>query len=308
MYIFLILVNCVGCLMLAAAEWQHSDLEGTWIDEYGLARVAVFDQYVASIYWALTTVSTVGFGDIHPATNFERGGMLLIESIGVVFFACVMGSITSYIQRINQLSAEAEQFQNKLQAMETWMKQAGVPPLTIRRVCAFFTSLEARVVTENVSSGFITDLPTALKAEVVQSATMGLLEQIDLFADLDPNVIRMLTSKLIPRPVSPGYDIVRESSPNDSLFILQEGKVSVIRHDELVEHVESPSVIGESALLAEVVPEWRLRFRGAIGKGAKGNLWHDPSFRIFAKRGVRATYFLTLYICILRKDLFCGLS
>ena len=31
-----------------------------------------FDLYVTCLYWAITTISTVGFGDIHPNTPGEK--------------------------------------------------------------------------------------------------------------------------------------------------------------------------------------------------------------------------------------------
>ena len=102
-YTYLVLINALGCFLLAAAEWQNPDLEGTWVDANGFLYHSEFDRYVASVYWALTTVSTVGYGDITPSTNFERFLMLFVESIGVLFFASVTGSITSHIQRLNQV-------------------------------------------------------------------------------------------------------------------------------------------------------------------------------------------------------------
>ena len=46
--------------------------------------------YLAAAYWSLTTVSTIGFGDILPITNAERAVML--------FFGILLGSITSLLQ------------------------------------------------------------------------------------------------------------------------------------------------------------------------------------------------------------------
>lgn len=54
--------------------------------------------YLAAAYWSLTTVATIGFGDILPVTNAERAVMLLVQITGVLFFGILLGSITSLLQ------------------------------------------------------------------------------------------------------------------------------------------------------------------------------------------------------------------
>jgi len=54
--------------------------------------------YLAAAYWSLTTVSTIGFGDILPITNAERAVMLMSQITGVLFFGILLGSITSLLQ------------------------------------------------------------------------------------------------------------------------------------------------------------------------------------------------------------------
>lgn len=54
--------------------------------------------YLAAAYWSLTAITTIGFGDITPITNAERGVMLLVEILGVLFFGILLGSITSLLQ------------------------------------------------------------------------------------------------------------------------------------------------------------------------------------------------------------------
>lgn len=54
--------------------------------------------WLAAAYWSLTTVSTIGFGDITPRTDPERAVMLFAQLTGVLFFGILLGSITSLLQ------------------------------------------------------------------------------------------------------------------------------------------------------------------------------------------------------------------
>jgi len=54
--------------------------------------------WLAAAYWSLTTVSTIGFGDILPRSDAERAIMLFAQLMGVLFFGILLGSITSLLQ------------------------------------------------------------------------------------------------------------------------------------------------------------------------------------------------------------------
>lgn len=45
-------------------------------------------QYIAAIYWAITTMSTIGYGDITADTTTERLVTLVSMCIGASIFAC----------------------------------------------------------------------------------------------------------------------------------------------------------------------------------------------------------------------------
>ena len=57
------------------------------------AVTPLVEQYVESFYWSITVLSTVGFGDITPATKVEKTFSILAELIGCVTFAMLMGSL-----------------------------------------------------------------------------------------------------------------------------------------------------------------------------------------------------------------------
>jgi hypothetical protein len=46
---------------------------------------------VKVFYFAITTLSTIGFGDFHPVSVLERGIAAFVLLIGVAVFSFIMG-------------------------------------------------------------------------------------------------------------------------------------------------------------------------------------------------------------------------
>jgi hypothetical protein len=72
--ILLLVKLLVGILFLShffACTWMFIARESTsgskWFINYGLEDASPDQQYIAAIYWSLTTMTTVGFGDISPS-------------------------------------------------------------------------------------------------------------------------------------------------------------------------------------------------------------------------------------------------
>ena len=49
---------------------------------------------IVSLYFALTMLSTVGYGDMFPLSNLERLVSVFCMMIGVAVFSMVMGQFT----------------------------------------------------------------------------------------------------------------------------------------------------------------------------------------------------------------------
>jgi hypothetical protein len=45
------------------------------------------------MYFALTTLSTVGLGDLHPVNNFERVAGTVLFMSGIILFSYVLGEL-----------------------------------------------------------------------------------------------------------------------------------------------------------------------------------------------------------------------
>ena len=57
----------------------------------------IVSRYVAAFYFTLTTMTSVGYGDIITWNNTERLYVIMCEFFGAIIFAAIIASITSVI-------------------------------------------------------------------------------------------------------------------------------------------------------------------------------------------------------------------
>ena len=60
-------------------------------------------------YFALTTLTTIGFGDLHPISDSEKVLMVLGFIGGVGVFTIMIGNFNDSIQRMIDLSKDYEE-------------------------------------------------------------------------------------------------------------------------------------------------------------------------------------------------------
>jgi len=105
---FFMVCHIVGCLWILMPQLYSEDTE-TWLTSYSI--MDQFDLYLTSIYFTVTTITTVGYGDISGnQTNLEKIFCIFIMAIGVIAFSFASGSLASIIQNYDTQNAKlAEQ-------------------------------------------------------------------------------------------------------------------------------------------------------------------------------------------------------
>jgi len=98
----MVVAHYLGCFMFA---WGMEEFRGGntgWVKENSLLDETTWTKYITSVYWAFTTMSAVGYGDIVPITNDERAITMaaMITSCGT--FAYTVNSIGNIVKRYNQ--------------------------------------------------------------------------------------------------------------------------------------------------------------------------------------------------------------
>jgi hypothetical protein len=92
---------------------DEEKLNGTqhvgFIKEFELDKNTDGQNAVIVIYFAFTTLSTVGFGDYHPRSNAERLICAFILLIGVAIFSYIMGIFIEILISIQGLNADVDE-------------------------------------------------------------------------------------------------------------------------------------------------------------------------------------------------------
>ena len=76
---------------------------------FNVEESAMFEDFFDALYWATTTLTTVGYGDIYPSTDIGRVISMLSAILGVAVIALPSGVITaSYLDELREIKKEKE--------------------------------------------------------------------------------------------------------------------------------------------------------------------------------------------------------
>ena len=71
-FVVFFIIHWIGCMMFAVANFECESKGKCWIMKYNLRDMATKQQYTTSLYYAMTTMCSVGYGDFFPVTTNER--------------------------------------------------------------------------------------------------------------------------------------------------------------------------------------------------------------------------------------------
>jgi hypothetical protein len=99
-FTILILAHWVACIWYLVGSIVLDSTGQSWLTNYDIAEADNSDKYIASMYWAIATMLTVGYGDILPVSTPERAFNIIVMLMGCAIFGYSMNSIGLLVQSI----------------------------------------------------------------------------------------------------------------------------------------------------------------------------------------------------------------
>lgn len=81
----------LGCFWyLISSDASTDDEDGSWFKVFNLESYNITNRLVVSCYYAITMLSTVGYGDMYPISNIEKMVAVFCMMVGVAVFSVIM--------------------------------------------------------------------------------------------------------------------------------------------------------------------------------------------------------------------------
>jgi len=258
-----VLVNLLGCLWWFVAVQE--DITGSWADPLYLNKPLIDletssdgTRYIISIYFALTVISTVGFGDITCQTGAECLLVMFFMLIGVGFFGYFLSAVNDIIQGGGQEMNKKIIIKDKVNAAEWWMNDWKFPAALKHDIRKFYYSSYGFIINEDTETDleFLNDLPPSLRLRVAGEMQSGVLKETIFSSsryDNLPETAKQTFMEVIrmhgePMKIKAKDVLFEKNDKAEHLYLLDEGEIKMSSTAAASYVVPAPAVIGIWAL------------------------------------------------------------
>lgn len=218
-------IHIMGCFWFLAARFEEFEPK-TWVVRYGILDEDIGTQYISSIYWAMTTLGTIGYGDIVPGTNLERVISILWMILGVGFYSFTVGSLSSLLSSIDSRDAALT---TKLYAIGEFSEETGLDKklcYELRKAVKYHSYKIG--TTWNDKMTLFNELPRSLKYSVAMTMHQNAAKNIPFFKTKDPAFVTAVIPYLKPLHISDDRFIYIEDQHADEIYFLLKGRANLV--------------------------------------------------------------------------------
>ena len=183
--------------------------------------------YVNALYWAFTTMATVGFGDIHAYSDAEKVISIITMACSSTIFAYILGTFSSLI---NTATANETTHREIIIAVNRYMKKAKLSTdlqFRVRRYLdyIFQSQNKSDLAEENVMQM----LSLNLKDEIYTFLHGNIISSCEFFktGGLTPGILSQIYRILKFEAFAPTDSVFKQGETSRTLYFVLSGKVDL---------------------------------------------------------------------------------
>ena len=171
---FILFFHISACMFIFIGTLDYDMNSWMWDSYYNTMEET--DLYITSMYFIVTTTSTVGYGDLSASTLIERIFCILIMLAGVTSFTFISGSLSSVLSNYDSSQATLQQqllYLNKLSMTH---------PISDHLINDIRKALQYDSKTKNAGLDlFVSRLPAHLRLEVSEEIHKENFKKFEVF-------------------------------------------------------------------------------------------------------------------------------
>nr|XP_057937670.1 potassium voltage-gated channel subfamily H member 8 isoform X2 [Doryrhamphus excisus] len=233
--------------------WNSSNVtagEGTSGTGFGVlgGGPSMRSSYVTSLYFALSSLTSVGFGNVSANTDSEKIFSICTMLIGALMHAVVFGNVTAIIQR---MYSRRSLYHTRTKDLKDFIRVHRLPKALEQRM------LECFQTTWSVNNGIdvselLKEFPDELRADIAMHLNKELL-QLPLFESASRGCLRSLSLIIKTSFCAPGEFLIRQGDALQAIYFVCSGSMEVLKDNTVLAILGKGDLIGSDSLTKEQV-------------------------------------------------------
>ncbi|KAM1004561.1 hypothetical protein ACFX2I_004714 [Malus domestica] len=217
-------VHCAGCFNYLIAD-RYPDPKRTWIGAVypDFKQDSLWNRYVTSMYWSITTLTTTGYGDLHAENPREMLFDIFYMLFNLGLTSYLIGNMTNLVVH---WTSRTRIFRDTVRAASEFAARNDLPPTIqdqmLSHICLKFKT-EGLKQQETLNG-----LPKALRSSIAQHLFFPVVQSIYLFQGVSYDFLFQLVSEIDAEYFPPKEDVILQNEAPTDLYILVSGAADLV--------------------------------------------------------------------------------
>ncbi|XP_037493386.1 potassium channel SKOR isoform X2 [Jatropha curcas] len=245
---------------LPAAEEGYTWIGSLKMGDYSYSHfreIDIWKRYTTSLYFAVVTMATVGYGDVHAVNLREMIFVMIYVSFDMVLGAYLIGNMTALIVK----GSKTEKFRDKMKDLIKYMNRNRLGR-DIRNQIKGHVRLQYE--SSYTEASVLQDLPASIRAKISQTLYLPFIEQVTLLKGCSAEFINQIVIRLHEEFFLPGEVIMEQGNVVDQLYFVCHGVLEMVGtgedgSEETVSLLQPNSTFGEISILCNIPQPYTIR-------------------------------------------------
>uniref|UniRef100_A0AC35UHI6 Cyclic nucleotide-binding domain-containing protein n=1 Tax=Rhabditophanes sp. KR3021 TaxID=114890 RepID=A0AC35UHI6_9BILA len=195
--------------------------------------------YLSALYFAVSSVSTVGYGNVSGTTDLEKLFAVVMMLTGSLMYAAIFGHMTTIIQ---QMTSSTARYHEIISNVREFIKLQEIPRELSERIMDYISWSSAKGIDTGKVLGYC---PKDMKSDICVHLNRKIFKEHGCFALASDGCLRSFALSLESIHIAPGNLLYHTGESVDALWFVAQGSLEIIQDEEVVAILGKGDVFGD---------------------------------------------------------------